>query len=180
MLLSGQDGGTNDHFRSSRTLYHMPCASHPVECFTDIISQKLHESRTPKPGIGLMERSVGNACTQGPIGEAGGLGAKSRQGKRPDLRRCELGWAEEENPSRAQAPLSSGPWALASLRGNDARQQVSSWVNGASPHQRKGSEFRISYGCVSTQTCVHTHSRTHTHLGWSVVFVTSLTCHSFS
>lgn len=59
-----------------------------------------------------MEGSGGNACTQGPIGEAGGLRSKSRQGKRPDLRGCELGWAEEENPSRAQLPsaLDLGLW----------------------------------------------------------------------
>lgn len=76
-----------------------------------------------------MEGSMGNARTQGPIGEAGGLRSKSRQGKRPALSGCELGWAEEENPSRpsrAQAPLSSGPWTLASGGGNDAWLQVSS------------------------------------------------------
>lgn len=151
----------------------MPCASQPAECFTDIISQKLPESRTPKPGIGPMEGSVGNACTQGPIGEASGLRSKSRPGKRPDLRGCELGWAEEENPSRAQAPLSSGPWTLASVGGNDARLQVSSWVNG----QRVQN---LLWLCEHTGVCTHTRALTRVCAGgWRGVFVTSPTCHRF-
>lgn len=165
MLLSGQNGGTNDHFRSSQALYHMPCASQPVEYFTDIILQKLPESRTPEPGIRLMEGSVGNACTQGPIGEAGGLRSKSRQGKRPDLSGCELGWAEEESPRRAQAPLSSGPWTLASVGGNDARLQVSSWVNG----QRVQS---LLWLCEHTDVCASTLAHSHASVqvggGWSL------------
>lgn len=140
-------------------IYHMPCASQPVENFTDIILQKLHESRTPKPGVRLVEGSVGNARTQGPIGEAGGLRSKPRQGKRPALRGVSWG-GQRRIPAgpQDQAPLSSGSWTLAS----DVSLQVSSGEMRQVPARETAANSESLWLCGHTDVCAHTHSHTHT------------------